>query len=446
MTITKVGKVNRTDPSIAPEELKKVQKEAEKECAPSEKKLKIAYIMSRFPKITETFILYEMLALEQQGIQVEVYPLIRERTDVMHPEARSYVDRAHYQPFLSFQILKAQLHFLSRNPGSYLATLWTLIRANWGSFRYFTGSLSAFPKSVYLAYLMHAQGVNHLHAHFASFPAAAAFVIHKLVDIPYSFTAHGSDLHRDRHMLCEKVAEASFVVPVSSYNRDVIISECGEPAADKLTIIHCGVDTRVFKPAADNDFGLQSTVFSILCIGTLHEVKGQMFLIQACKLLHERGVNFACYFVGDGPDEMDLKNQVEAYGIDEHIHFLGRRTRDEIVDLLHKVDVVVAPSVPSSDGRREGIPVVLMEAMASGLPVIASRLSGIPELVEDGSNGFLIPPGDVLAIADALGILHEDQSLRQRLGKAGRRKVVQEFDIYKSAAMLADFFRRDFDS
>ena len=144
----------------------------------------------------------------------------------MHPEAAPFVAAAHFQPFISLSIIRANLHFLWRKPRAYLQTLWILLRTNWGSFRLLTGALGIFPKSVLFASQMEAENINHIHAHFASHPAAAGFIIHRLVGIPYSFTAHGSDLHRDRHMLCEKVAEAAFVVPISEYNKEMIISEC----------------------------------------------------------------------------------------------------------------------------------------------------------------------------------------------------------------------------
>src|SRR3990172_3671520 len=201
-------------------------------------RLKVAYIMSRFPKLTETFILYEMLAMQKQGIQVEVYPLLRERIEVMHPEAMQFVEAAHYQPFISPSILRANLHFLRKKPRAYLETFWVLLRANWGSFGFFTGALGIFPKVVLFAYQMEAENINHVHAHFASHPAAAGFIIHRLVGIPYSFTAHGSDLHRDRHMLREKVAESAFVAAISEYNKELIVSECDGKYRDKVTIIH----------------------------------------------------------------------------------------------------------------------------------------------------------------------------------------------------------------
>jgi glycosyltransferase involved in cell wall biosynthesis len=395
--------------------------------------------MSRFPKLTETFILYEMLAVERRGVAVEVYPLQRERTSTMHPEAAPFVARARFAPFLSLGVLLAQLRFLVRRPRAYLGALFVWLRATLGSLRYFGGALAFFPKAVWFAERMQAEGITHVHAHFASHPAAAALVIRRLTGIPYSFTAHGSDLHRDRHMLREKVAEADFVVAISDYNRRVIVAECGERAAAKTIVLHCGVDTAVFEPArrGPGDGGR----LRILCTGTLHEVKGQAFLIEACRLLAARGVDFECAFVGDGPDRQRLGEQAARAGLGSRVAFLGRRTRADVVRLLGEADVLVAPSVPSRDGRREGIPVAVMEGAACGIPVVASDLSGIPELIEDGKQGRLVPPGDAVALADALEQLHADPSLRQVLGREGRAKVLSEFDLDTNAASLAQRFR-----
>lgn len=406
--------------------------------------LKVAYIMSRFPKLTETFILYEMLAMGQQGIQVEVYPLLREHEDRMHPEAEQFVKTAHFQPFLSLSIIRANLHFLLRKPLAYLKVLWDVLWANWGSFNFFTGVIGIFPKSVLFAYQMRADNVQHIHAHFASHPAAAAYIIHRLVDIPYSFTAHGSDLHRDRHMLREKVAEAAFVAAISEYNKELIVSECGGNYRDKVNVVHCGIDTEIFRDRAhETPYEKGENPFMILCIGTLHEVKGQAYLIDACRLLQDRGLNFECHFVGDGPDRKSLTALVEQTGLSDKVHFQGRLTRDEIARLLLDADVLAAPSVPTRDGRREGIPVVLMEAMGSGVPVVASNLSGIPELVNDQLTGLLITPRDATSLANALESCIKDPQLRHRLGRAGREKVLREFDLNKSAARLAQYFMED---
>jgi len=407
-------------------------------------RLKVAYIMSRFPKLTETFILYEMLAMQKQGVQVEVYPLLREQTKVMHPEAAGFVEAAHFQPFISLTILRANLYFLLRTPRTYLGTLWTLLRANWGSIRFFTGALGIFPKSVFFAHQMKRENIGHVHAHFASHPAAAGFIIHRLAGIPYSFTAHGSDLHRDRHMLREKVAEAAFVVAISKYNKELIVSECQGNYRDKVVVVHCGVDTQVFRDQSRATLRENNKhSFMILCIGTLHEVKGQAYLIEACARLQEKGIDFVCHFVGDGPDRKPLTELAERLGLSTKVRFHGQQKRERVAQLLQEADVLVAPSVPTKDGRREGIPVVLIEAMSSSVPVLASHISGIPELVINESTGLLAPPRDVTALAEALERYYRDPALRKRLGQSGRQKVVEEFDLYKNATRLIQHIGRE---
>jgi glycosyltransferase involved in cell wall biosynthesis len=178
----------------------------------------------------------------------------------------------------------------------------------------------------------------------------------------------------------------------------------------------------------------------VVCTGTLHEVKGQTFLLEACRILAERGVGFVCSFVGDGPDRRALEEQARQAGIQDRVRFLGRLTRAQITRLLAGADALAAPSVPSRDGRREGIPVAIMEGMASGLPVVASRLSGIPELVEDGKQGLLVEPGDARALAEALLRLERSPRLRHQLGREGRVRVQNEFDLHGCALALARRF------
>jgi colanic acid/amylovoran biosynthesis glycosyltransferase len=166
---------------------------------------RIAYIMSRFPKLTETFILFEVVALEEQGVPVDLYPLLRENTRLMHREAERLVERAQYQPFISREIVRSQIRFLRHRPMAYVRALLDVVRGTFGSRNFLLGGLAIFPKVAHMARLMETSGVTHVHCHFANHPALAGFIIRRLTGIPYSFTAHGSDLHVDRHMLCTKV-------------------------------------------------------------------------------------------------------------------------------------------------------------------------------------------------------------------------------------------------
>jgi glycosyltransferase involved in cell wall biosynthesis len=357
----------------------------------------------------------------------------------MHPEAIPLVETAHFTPHLSPAILISNVRALLRQPRTYLRTLWKALRATWGSKRFLGGVLVFFPKSVHLAYEMQAAGIDHLHAHFASFPAASAYIIHQFTGIPYSFTAHGSDLHRDKKMLCEKVADAKFVAAISQYNQRVIVEHCHLSNADKVHVVHCGVDTEAFKPIPDRSSA--TPALNIVCTGTLHEVKGQTYLIQACSELKRRGIAYQCHFVGDGPDEGPLKAEVAQAGLEQDIIFHGRVPRMTVIEILQNGDVLVQPSVPSRDGRREGIPVALMEAMAFAVPVVASDLSGIPELVDNGVSGLLVPPRDVTRLADTLAKLAADSDLRQHLGEAGRRKILDQFDLKHNASILIALFK-----
>jgi glycosyltransferase involved in cell wall biosynthesis len=398
-------------------------------------------MMSRFPKLTETFILHEMAAMERLGVDVDVYPLWRERATVTHPEARRFVERANFQCSCSPAVFRANCRMLLRHPRKYVGTLWAVLRGTRGSLRFFTGALAIFPKAVFFATRMEATGVAHVHAHFASHPTVAAVVIRRLAGIPYSFTAHGSDLHRDQRMLGQKIAEAAFAVTISDYNRTVMMATCErEGDRGKVRIVRCGVDTHVFQ-RADSTVDQQPGPFTVFCVGTLHEVKGQTYLIKACEQLAKNGVDLSLNFVGDGPDRQSLLAQAVDANIADRVTFHGGKTHHEVVELLRTAHVVVAPSVPTRDGRREGIPVALMEAMSCGVAVVASRLSGIPELVADEQSGLLVPPGDAGAIAQALQRLHTDAGLRQRLGEAARQKVLQEFDLFKNAATLAALFK-----
>ena len=403
---------------------------------------RVAYFTSRFPKLTETFVLYELLAVRRAGLEVRLYPLQREHAETCHPEAAQVVEEAEFTPmFAAGTLWAAHLHFLVRDPGAYLRTLWHLLRANWGSWRYWWGAVGFFPKAVLLARKLEATGVQHLHAHFASHPAAVAYVVQALTGIPFSFTAHGSDLHRDQHMLREKVAAADFVVAISSYNRDFMIRVCGESAGERIHVIHCGVDLARFPFRQEpTPYELGESPLQITCIGSLHEVKGQTYLLQACRLLRERGLDFTCHVVGDGEDARGLRWQAEQAGLNRQIVFHGPLPQPAICELLRTTDLLVVPSVPTRSGRREGIPVVLMEAMASGVAVVASQLSGIPELVEHAMTGLLVPPRDVGAIADAIERLASDPSLRRQLTRAARQKVETDFDLEQNARRLAKCF------
>ena len=400
--------------------------------------MKVAYITSRFPKLTETFVLYEVLALDRQGVSTVLYPLLGTREKVVHPDAASLGDRIRHQPFLSLPILSACWHYARRRPRRFLGALREVLRGTWGSVNFFVGAVGIFPKAVRIAYEAEQEGVGHVHAHFANHPTVAALIVHRLTGIPFSFTAHGHDIHVERRMLREKIDAASFAVMISDYNTRLVLHECPGSDAGKLRVLHCGADTALFRPSRVPH---PSGTLSIVCVGSFIEVKGHRHLIEACRLLHERGIDIRCHLIGGGPGRAAIEAQAADAGLNGRVLMHGALPRPEVARLMGEGDVVVQPSVPTRRGSREGIPVSLMEGMACGLPAVGSRLSGIPELIEDGRNGLLVPPGDPVALADALERLAREPCLRERMGRAARETVLDSFDQSRNAARLLALFR-----
>lgn len=396
--------------------------------------MKIAYIMSRFPKITETFILYEMIEMEKLGHRISLYPLLREKQPVAHPEVGPFLRRARFQPFISLPILRANRHYLFTSPGRYLRMIFEVLRGTFGSLNFFFGALGILPKAVKFALDMQKEGVEHVHAHFCTHPAVAALIIHRLTGIPFSFTAHGSDLHVERRMLCRKIAAAAFAVTISDFNKKVMVEECHGAYAEKIHVVHCGIDPDYFVPkeAIDRDGPLK-----IICVASLEEVKGHRYLIEACRKLRDHDLPFQCDFVGDGPLREKIVAQIKEHSLETQVVLRGMQPRQQVMNMMRAADVKVLASVPTAQGKREGIPVVLMEAMAVGLPVISTRLSGIPELVQDGDTGILVEPGDSDGLAAALQKLAGNARLRRHMGLQGRELILRAFHLHKNTGRLA---------
>lgn len=400
---------------------------------------KIAYIMTRFPVFTETFILYEILELEKLGIQIEVYPLLRENESVEHPEADNIVKRAHYHPFISISIIKANWHFIRHSSCTYFKVLKEVVLGTLGNVNGFIVAISIFPKSVLFAYKMEKQGISHIHVHFANHPAVTALIIHRLTNIPFSITAHAFDIFKERDlcMMNRKFDASAFIVTISNYNKELIIRKYGQSLRDKINVIFCGVDTEVFSPSSEPH---TKGPLHILSVASLEEKKGHKYLLEACRLLSNRGVDFVCHLVGDGTLRAQIENQITEASLENKVILHGPLNRIDVVKMMQSIDIVVLTSVQTKSGDQEGIPVVLMEAMAMGLPVVASKLSGIPELVETEQNGILVPQRGSIEIADAIQKLIEDVDLRHRLGQTGREKILREFNLQINVAKLSKLF------
>jgi len=394
---------------------------------------RVGYLMSWYPAVTETFILHEMLELLRLGVDLEIFPLFGAAQDVRHPGAEALADRVRYHRGLSLELAVAQLHWLARRPRAYLRSWARALRGNARSPELLLKSLVVVPRAALLARRMEERGIRHVHAHWATHPALAALVVRELTGIGYSFTAHAHDLYLDRAMLGEKIAAARFVVTISRFNRALVERVCGAAAAAKTLVVPCGVDPRLFRRRRPRP---PDGVLRIACVAGLRDYKGHRWLVDACALLGERGVPFHCVLAGDGPERACLEARIAFLGLGGRVQLLGNQSQDRVREELDRCDVMVLPSVVTADGMMDGIPVALMEAMATGLPVVSTRVSGIPELVEDGRTGLLAPEKDAAALADALERLFREPGLARRLAAQGREHVLRNFNLVRNAARL----------
>jgi len=407
---------------------------------PQQKSHTVAYLMSRFPKVSETFILYEILELERLGMHVEIFPLVHEHESVAHPEAQALVERAHYSRLASPAVLTAQFYWLFRRPAAYVRAWWGSIRGNLGSRKFLLRAAVIVPQAALFARQMEALGVKHLHAHYATHPALAAYVINQLSGLPYSITAHAHDIYVERPMLGEKIRAASFVAAISDYNKRLLGELYGDEALEKTIVIHCGIDPAVFQPRPAKE---RTGPFTIVCVASLQDYKGHPYLVDACAELKALGLDFRCVCIGEGEDRPQIEAQIARHGLQDHVQLLGQQPRNRVSEMLAQADVMVLPSVVTPSGKKEGIPVALMEALATELPVVATAISGIPELIEDGTTGLLAPERDSHALAMALRRLYHEPELGRQLGAAGREKVLREFNLHTNTVALSNLLAQD---
>jgi colanic acid/amylovoran biosynthesis glycosyltransferase len=283
-------------------------------------------------------------------------------------------------------------------------------------------------------------GAQHLHADFALNAATVALVAARLTGRTFSFAAHANDIFVNPVLLREKVSQAAFATPISEFNRRYLLNAGADAtAADRLHVIHCGLEFSQFSPNGQTPSKGRPL---ILGVGRLVEKKGFHVLIEACRLLKEQDVSVECQIVGGGPQEVRLRELIKQHGVTDCVQLVGPQPQERVRALMQHAAMFVLPCVVAHDNDQDGIPVVLMEAMAFERPVISTPLSGIPELVQDNVNGLLVTSGSAPELAGAIRRVLEDGALARRLGEVGRQTVAAEFNVERSAQQLAKLFQK----
>ncbi|MCR8549096.1 glycosyltransferase family 4 protein [Salipiger sp. P9] len=391
---------------------------------------KLAYLTGEYPRASDTFIQREVAALRAQGHEVLTCSIRTTGPEhLVGPEQRE----EHARTFKvldaaknPLRLIKAHLRWMLR-PGRYLSALKLAWRTAPKGIKGRLFNLIYFAEAGVLADRLASEGVQHLHNHIAKASCTVAMLASALSDIPYSFTIHGPDIFFEpQHWrIDEKAARARFVACISDYCRSQLMCFAAPAYWDKLHVIHCGIDPDRYSPAPHDGQHL-------LFVGRLAGVKGVPILLDAVAALKERHPGLRLTLIGDGPERAAL--EARAAGLGDTVTFLGYRSQAEVAEALARTDVFVLPSFA------EGVPVVLMEAMAAGVPVVTTQIAGIPELVTPWESGVLVPPGDAEALTAALDQLLSDPGQRRAMGAAGRAMVEAEYSIHSEAARLSSLF------
>ena len=381
----------------------------------------------------------EMIHLEKLGWEVELYPLIIQRQEVIHEEARPWLARAHGVPWISGSLLLANVRTLLRRPGQYLSLFGKVIGENLGSAKFLARALLLFPRAVWMADQFKGQGIRHIHAHYATHPALVAWLIHQLTDIPYSVTVHAHDIFVDKSMLATKLHDSVFISSISEFNRQYLVDLLGPWVQAKTEIVRMGIDPNYYQNGKRNQNGVTRRL-EIMSVGSLQPYKGHIYLLKACAELKQRGVPFHCRIVGGGDLRSLLERAIQEFELEGFLELMGPRTQEEVSRLLRTANCYVQPSVITSTGKMEGIPVALMEAMMSRVPVVATSISGVPELVRPGETGWLIPPEDSEAMADVLEAIYKNPAEAERRAELGHQWVLDEFELSSNVRKLASLF------
>jgi len=392
---------------------------------------RVGYVVKRYPRYSETFIVAEIAAHEAAGLEVEIFSL-RPPNDTHFQEGIARV--------------RAPVHYLHTEGAKAASHLWAALQDAAAALPGFWSELEAargedalaVHHATLLACAVRRTAIEHLHAHFAGATATVARLASRFAKVPYTFTGHAKDLFHASvrsEALRRNLSEAAAAITVSDYNRHYLVQTYG-PAAARTHRVYNGIDLQQFPYASP-----ERRPPRIAAVGRLVEKKGFADLVAACALLRDRGLACRCEIVGIGPLELALRALMQRCGLEDRVELLGLRPRSEVIAHIRDAAVLAAPCVIGSDGDRDGLPTVLLEAMALGTPCVATDVTGIPELLQRDESGLVVPQHDPAALAAALERLLTDPALRVRLATCARRRVEAEFDIRRTAGQLRAVFR-----
>jgi glycosyltransferase involved in cell wall biosynthesis len=394
--------------------------------------LKIAYLINHYPKVSHSFIRREILALERQGFEIQRFALRGWQDSLPDEEDRSEQGRTRYVLRRGlWGLLLPTLGALRRSPARFLAAMGLAVKMARESDRSLPYHLIYVAEACQILKWLTEFGAQRIHAHFGTNSTEVAMFIHVLGGPPYSFTVHGPDEFLCSMGLKEKIHRSAFVVAISSFGRSQLFMRAHYADWCKIRVVHCGLEES-FSNAPKSEIPIEPR---LVCVGRLCEAKGQQLLIEAASRLTNKGIAFELVLAGDGPMREEIEILIREHGLGQRVRITGWISSDQVrCEMLHS-RALVLPTFA------EGLPVVIMEAMALCRPVLTTYVAGIPELVRPGENGWLFPAGSIEDLTEAMEeCLSLDPSDLQRLGDAGRRRVLARHSVATEVAKLAELF------
>jgi len=395
---------------------------------------KIAYVIGTYPSLTKTFIDREVLEARRLGLPLELIAIRRPATDEFSPEVRALIAETRYLlPAPLGALCRAHARFALRRPRAYFGTLRYLLTRRHPTLRARAKTVLHFGKGVLAAAWRDEAGIAHVHAHFADRAAVVAIVVSELLGKPYIVTAHAADIYRSPVFLRDKLARATFATTCTAFNKSHLERSTGRP----VELVYHGLDFASLDAPHERSASRERPPL-LLAVGQLRAKKGFSYLLRACARLREQGVAFRCEIVGDGPERERLAELVAQLEIEDCVTLAGALPNARVLERYPDATLFVLPSVVAPDGDRDGIPNVILEAMAFGVPVVATDVSGIPEAVRDGETGRLVRSASAEALAEAIGGLLADPAEAARLGRNAADVVRREFDIRRNVGRLIE--------
>ena len=395
---------------------------------------RVLYVVSLFPCWSETFIVREIATMIAAGADVRILSLKAPCEKLVQPDAEQLLPRVRHPLSPARAALARGMAFLA-HPLAMSSVMLYLARRLASQPLVLAKSIEALARCIDQLGWIRDFDPDIIHAHWGTYPSTAALALAHVLDKPFGFTCHAHDVFICDHLLKEKIESAQVPVTISRFNVDWLATRVTPLARERMKIIHCGVDlpTLPFRSG-----GRQPGL--ILAVGRLNSIKGFEVLIDAVALLVRQGRSVRCRIIGSGPLEASLLASIARHGLEDRVELVGALPQQEVREALYSASVFAMPSVVTPEGDRDGIPVSLMEAMAVGTPVVSTRVSGIPELIDDEHEGLLVAERDPPALAVALARLLDDSELGRGMAVRAREKIEREFDAAREAHKLLQFF------